>query len=242
MMQETGNNIQENKKILSIRLNPGGLYFSVADFPAAEYAEGRCISFGKNNESQEESVRRVIEANEIMRADYAEVRVSLDTADTVFIPSEIIRGRNAAEVLSGMGIAPRRGSGVTVAGGMGDMAAMIEYDAATMYYLRSCYDTSMVFYSPLRDNLQQARKLSFPKGGFIANITGRNIYLTRFDEDKSLLIAEVYPCAGDADVVYYLHHLIKDSEIKDPVVYLMGPVASQACKTVKKYFRKVLCV
>jgi len=239
-MRETGSNISPDKKILSIRLTSSGLSFYVSTARSAR-GEERYFSFAGRDAGPGMAVRNIIDSTPELSGYFTSVNVFIDTADTVYAPSEVLRTDNAAAFLNGLGLYIPPEGGVAVSPAVGDVRAAMRYDARALSFLSDYYGAKLSFYSPLQENLELAGRAGNPEG-FIANITERNIYIVRFDKEKRLLLSEVYPYYTDADIVFYLHKLGEDSGLRNPKIRIFGPGSGAAYKILRKYFRGVLCV
>lgn len=241
-MPETGNNISANKKILSIRLTSSGLSFYAG--ASGQYSgEGeRRFSFAQRETGPAMAVRNILDTTPELSGYFSAVNVFIDTMDTVYVPDGILTGDNAVAFLSDAGVCLTPGDGVAISPAVGEVRAAMKYEAGVLKYLRDFYGAKLSFYSPLQENLRLSGKVDASRGGFVVNITERNIYITRFGDSGRLLVSEVYPYDTDADIVFYLYHLVDAAGVRNPRIRVFGPGAKAHCKVIKKYFSCTSCV
>jgi hypothetical protein len=234
-MRETGNNRHTNEKILSIRLAPDGLYFSVISPSGNATGENR-IQFDRSGDSAAEALERILESREEFSDDFVSVQIFLDTIDTVYVPAEAVDGFGSVsgavsgdgegadpvsasgvvsfsgeDWLKSVGICPAKSEKVIVSPAVADLCAVMAFDGKSIKALKARFGGRAAFFSPLQENIEMKDRLDMSGGACMVNLTESNFYITVFDGGGQLRVAEVYPCKSDADIVYYLHRLVAES-------------------------------
>lgn len=202
----------------------------------------RRFSFAHRDSGPGMAVRNIIDTTPEFSGYFSEVRVYVDTADSIFMRADLLGQDNAVVLMSEAGIYLSPGDGVAVSPAVGDVRSAMKYDAGALTYLRDFYGSRLSFYSPMQQNLEFAYGDGVRGGGVVANLTERNIYITRFDTQQLLQSSEVYPYDTGADIVFYLHKLVESAELRHPRIWMMGPGAKENFRAVRKYFRKASCV
>ncbi len=244
-MRETGNNKHKNDKILSIRLSSDGLSFSVIS-PTGGTEENN-ISFGHNQASAADALKRVMESHEEFSKEFSSVQIFLDTAYTVYVPAEVVDADpgSGETWLNSAGIYTDKSDRVIISSAVGDVCAVMVFDCGVIDCLKAKFGDKAVFFSPLQENIEMKGRFDTGGGGaYIVNLTGKNLYITSFDDTGGLSIAEVYPYNSDADIVYYLHKLSGGGKevCRHLRIYVYGDYASVSIRSIKKYFRGAVCV
>lgn len=226
---------------MSIRLTSSGLSFYTG-YPGVRGEGERRFSFAHRDSGPGMAVRNIVDTTPEFSGYFSAVNVYVDTVDTIYIREDLLDQDNAVVLFSEAGIYLSPGDGIAVSPAVGDVRAAMKYDGGALTYLRDFYGSRLSFYSPLQDNLELASGLEMKSGGFIANITERNVYVTRFDGLKLLKVSEAYPYDTGADLVFYLYKLVEAAGMKNPPVYIYGPGARDNYKVLKRYFGRTSCV
>lgn len=247
-MRGTGNNRHSNEKILSIRLSPDGLSFSVISPSGKDGGEVR-IELDHSAGSMTDAVGVILESREEFSEGYSSVQIFLDTVDTVYVPAEVVdEGQEPSVVwLNRAGVYPTETQKIIVSPAVGEVCAVMAFDGGAIDRLKAKFGGRAAFFSPLQENIEMKGRLDMGGGCYIVNITEDNFYLTAFDAAGQLYIAEVYPYASGADIVYYLHRISgiapgDRKALRRLRIYLYGDCAPACVKTLRKYFRRAVCV
>lgn len=238
-MQKTVDKTLFDRKILSIRLAPGGLSFTVGTGENPRGGEWKRFPFA--GRGAEAAVRNIIDTTPDLSGYFGAVDVYVDTADTIFESAERLSGDTALELFAVAGINLAPGEGIAVSPEEDGIRAAMKYDAGALGYLREFYGSRLAFHSPLSLNMEAAQASDMPPGGIVANITERNLYVTRFSTEKELLDRAVFPYDTAADLLYYIDRLADTAELKNPYLLIFGPRAKDNYKALKKYFGRTSC-
>ena len=243
-MQVTGNSLNREKKILSIRLTRSGLYFYYVS-PHSRDTEFQS-QFTPGGDSVADLERALIVADARTGGDYDRVELSLDTAAAAFVPEELVAGLNAEEFLSHAGVGAAIGMRAVTTGTYGGICAVAYATAHIMEYMEERFAGKLAVVSPAFRLLGACREAGVEGGALAVYPTEENVYVAGYGIDGKLSLLEVYPLSGEADMVYYLSKLAegmigggKGGRVK---IYLYGAHAGAYRSVVRRYFRKVSVV
>ncbi len=248
-MPATGSNNSNKEKVLSIRLASDGLSFSVV-FPSGEGTGDNHIAFDKGKSSRADALEHIIGSRKEFADDFLSVQIFLDTTDTAYVPAEVVgsnadSGANEAW-LREVGISPSKAEEVVVSPTVRGLRAVMVFDSKSINFLRAKFGQKAVFFSPLQENMEMKERLDLKDGGCIVNLTGTGFYITLFNAEGQLSIAEAYPYKTDADIVYYLHALSGGAGLQSAGakmrIYLYGSRAAENIKVIRRYFKRAVCV
>ncbi len=233
-MQVTGNNSVNELKILSVRLRQGGLSFSFAGDGGATLCDS--IAFRKEVSLAEQLVRVAARFRSVVDV----MQVFVDTADTVFVPAELLEDPDPELWLRRAGIAVGESCVAMTTETVQDVCAVVVAEAAVVEALRLLPVRRVRFFSPLHELLAAWERRPVDGGGLLVYPTGDNVYVVRYDEGGRLVLAEVYPCRGTADLVWCLTALAEQEQGRraDWPVFLYGGNPVDAGR-LRRYFRHV---
>lgn len=239
-MQETGNNQNRPKKILSIRLWRGGLsfYFSSPDRPA--------VAFGDHLRQGQTLIGKLAKALDYLDAEtdtarYDVVQLFLDTSDAVFIPKELAHGDLEAYLVRA-GLAPDVNTSIVLSEPENELCAVMRFDATVVEYLKAQFGVTLHWLCPIHESLKAYSQSGRRGECIVAYPTAESVYLTGYDTENRLVLAEVYPCESEADLVYYFKELTADVQAPKRKyggsVYLYGDRSLAYLPSLKRFFRK----
>lgn len=242
-MQETGSNQNRPKKILSIRLWRGGLsfYFTSPDRPA--------VAFGDHLRQGQTLVGKLAKALDYLDAEtsaarYDVVQLFLDTPDVVFIPKELANGDLEAYLVNA-GVASQANSSVVLSESVDELCAVMRFDATVVEYLKNQFGVTLHWLCPIHESMKAYSQSGKRGECIVAYPTAESVYLTGYDAENRLVLAEVYPCESEADLVYYFKELTADVQAPKRKyggsVYLYGDRVLAYSPSLKRFFRRA-CV
>lgn len=237
-MPETGNNINGYKKILSIRLWRGGLSLYIQG-----NARRRAVSlsrvFSCDNEFASSLDDALAEAGiKSGGAHYDTVQVFIDTADTVYIPAELVDRADMEELLEAAGILVNPNSAIVVADSVCGVGAVSVFPREFIEALQERFKGLLRFFSPLHEILIAVRLSGKIKDALIIYPTACSVYIVQYDKACDLVLAETYPISGEADVIYYCTELTATDKAGKVRIMLYGERAPRYLSAVKKFFVK----
>lgn len=237
IMQNTENKSVNSTRILSVRLACDGL--SVSVITPSGCKGGHFFAYSDDKKPVWESVWEILEKEGVLSAAYSSIQLFLDTTDTVFVPEEALTPDNAGDFLRDAGIAIPRDKTVVVSPSVDGLCAVMCFDTGVVTYFNGHFGDTLAWFSPLQENLEIRKRVNLAAGGYILNLTEKNVYISEFGSSGRLAVAEVYPYGTDADIVYYLHRLTAGRKVLKLPVYLTGSRAEQNFRLLKKYFKGV---
>lgn len=237
-MPETGNKTNSSKKILSIRLWRGGFSFYIAsDAHRSAVALTRVVTDCCTVASVMEDAMAEFALKSGL-SDYDAVQVFVDTADTIFVPAELMDGADISELLESAGIVISSDKVIVVTDSVEGISAAAVFDSEPIELLQVLFKGRLRFFSPVHELLAAGRMLTKRKDVMTLYPTSENIYMVQYDENSSIVLAEVYPCCGEADAIYYCSELISPQRAPKIRLCIYGERAPRYVSAVKKYFRK----
>lgn len=239
-MQETGNKNIISDKVLSVRLTAGGLSFSV--LPAGKDEREHFLAYLKDAKKVDSLRQMFTKVRELGGATYATVQVLLDTPDTVFVPAKLLESMPPENFLYEGGIFPGADKVTLVSPEVDNLCAVMSFDREVIGFFVERFGDNVIWFSPLQENLEVRERVNLSEGGYVVNITEGNLYVSSFNSNGQLLVAEVYPYSSEADIVYYLYKLTEYSAAKKDRIFLYGGRAAQHTRIVKKYFSRASLV
>lgn len=238
MMPVTGNNNNSHKKILSIRLWRGGLSFYM---PLATRAGALCVSRVVADaeafvQTMENALTEI--AVESAGVEYDSVQVFIDTADTVFIPQELVDRADMKELLVEAGIKTGLDSAIVVSDPLEGLVAVSAICREYVKALQDRFRGKLRFFSPIHELLSAFHMSGLKKDIIALYPTESNVYVLQYNESDALVVAEAYPCCTEADAIYYCSQLTSNDKANKVRIVVYGERALRFISTVKKYYRK----
>lgn len=230
-MPATGSDSCAPGKELSIRLRRDGLSFSVC---------GRGGVKGAMPLTDPADVAAEL-ARTAEKHGCGTIVVSVDTPDVLFMPADW-DGSDAAIVLAESGLATGPNDSALATDATGPLRAAVRTgvaEARLLDLLARSGKIGLRRVSPLQTLL--AGELSTAEAGgprMTVSVTDEACYIVGYDAAGILRLAEALPCAGDADLTYYIHTLA-DGELSGAAITLVGARAASLRRHLRYYFRKV---
>lgn len=226
-----------NNRTLSIRLNEHGLYFSV--LPVSGSKGESHYALPTDAKLRAAAVKKIFEIQPELSGEFKAVQILLDTPDTVFVPEEALLKSTPESFLNEAGIFTGADKTSVTSPATHRLCAVMNFDSEVLSYITERFGDKTVWFSPLQENIEVKERVVLKDGGYIVNLTEKNMYVTSFNSKGDLLVAEVLPYQSDADIVYYLSKLTEYSAAEKERIYLYGNNAKQYYKIVRKYFKGV---
>ncbi len=231
-MLATGSDSRAPGKELSIRLRRDGLSFSVRG--------GRGRVTGTMTLAAPADVAAEL-ARTAEKHGCGIIAVYVDTPQVLFMPAGW-DGNDAAKVLAEAGLAVGPNDSALATDVTGPLRAAVRTGTAAVRLLdllARSGKTVLRTVSPLQTLLavkETAASAGSPR--MTVSVTGEACYIVGYDAAGCLRLAEALPCAGDADLTYYIHTLA-DRELSGAAITLVGPRAASLRRHLRRYFRKV---
>ncbi|MFI3331594.1 MAG: DUF3822 family protein [Rikenellaceae bacterium] len=215
MMQVTGNKSLKKQNILSIRLSPSGLYFSIND-KKPRWIEDKLILKEKGRLTQ------ILEENKLSEDNFSRVSVGLCTKDTVLIPSEhssIIEDLN-----------PKEGYKIIEAMPCAGIIEIIYMPKHIKSALKEFYADKVNYVSSLLRIRAQSNKKTYSLA-----VYGDMCSLVA-SEGAKVLMAQNLPCQNYADIVYYMSVFESESKANLELVF---DSTGGLYKQIKAHYKKI---
>lgn len=165
--------------------------------------------------------------------------VSVDTPDVLFMPA-VWDGSDAAERLAEAGLETGPDDSALATDATGPLRAAVRIGAAEarLHDLLARYGKTVLrTVSPLQ-TLLAVEEAATGSPRMTVSVTGEACYIVGYDAAGGLRLAEALPCAGDADLTYYIHTLA-GGELSGAAITLCGPRAASLRRHLRRYFGKV---
>lgn len=229
-MPATGSDSRTPGKELSIRLRRDGLSFSVRG--------GRRRVTGAMPLADPADVAAEL-ARTAEKHGCGTITVAVDTPDVLFMPAGW-DGSDAGEVLAEAGLATGPDDCALATDATGPLRAAVRTGAAEaglLGLLARSGKTVLRTVSPLQA-LLAGEQTAAGSPRMTVSVTGEACYIVGYDAAGGLRLAEALPCAGDADLTYYIHTLAA-GELSGAAITLVGPRAASLRRHLRRYFAKV---
>lgn len=224
--QDHGLAVRPEEIRLSIQLRPDGLSY-------ARTEDGRLrrddLSFDP------EHFRETLASDKWPSGDFSEVKVCVPTDRAVLVPAEADRPEKRGSFFESLGFLPEPSSRI-FASPCGDetmlLVAVCEQVAAP---LQERYGETLSFYHPLQVSL--SRPIDRPAILRIDSAGGYGSFTLH--SAGNLLLADVYPLAGEADLLLCVNRIIVSNKIGPCRIVCSGDRADAAAALLARFSRDV---
>lgn len=236
MMQETGSNITQQNKILSIRLTPNGLCFYIS---VGQKVEKSGWVDRDNFFSSVLGLEQVLDDNHLLCSDLTKVQVGVCTKESLLIPSECYKVGMEASYLKVNG---------TQTGDANDgqiISSSLSADVIELSILpRTMVDTLNRLYPDgveFRPLLLDLGSKSGERKPSVLIARYGNVMALVLSDKGALKFAQNLPVSNSAEVVYYVENLISEYGLSrsDFSIGVEFDSASTLVKDLKGFYKNV---
>lgn len=175
-------------------------------------------------------------------SDRMPVALYIDTLKSILIPSDLFDEESAAAYLKIHNISVSDREAIAVIDVSKSIKAIVIYDRTTTEQVGAALETEPIVNTPFcfMHHWMSAMMREGRYGAFY--ISDNNVYMAIGEGILSnMLYFEVMPWKSPADILYYLHTLDGQFELKKSPIHIKGVNAEEVTKYLRKYFKHVQC-